>query len=383
CELCYECVHCENCYGCLFSENCKNCSEAWFLKNCVGCSNCFGCVDLANKSHYFFNEKCTEAEYVEKFKKLNLHSHTSLRRFAEQFTEYAEGFSVPYYQGTNNENVSGNYIFNSKNAQDCFDVNDVEDCMYCDNLTKAKNCFDVSFYGASALTELAYQCEAVGHGAFQIFFSKLIWGGCSDIYYSYECFSSQNLFGCAGLKKAQHCILNKQYAEDEYDALVRKIVQHMKNTGEWGAFFPATFSPFGYNETGAHEYFPLTKTAALGRGLKWDESDLFAGSAQAPCTVPDSIVDVEDDILEASLVCEVSGKCYRIERPELEFYRKLGIPVPAISPHLRHLERIKRRNNRILYDAHCSKCTAAFQTTYEPQWHDRVLCKPCYLDTIE
>ena len=33
----------------------------------------------------------------------------------------------------------------------------------------------------------------------------------------------------------------------------------MKKRGEYGEFFPASMSPFGYNETVAHEYFPLSK----------------------------------------------------------------------------------------------------------------------------
>ena len=33
----------------------------------------------------------------------------------------------------------------------------------------------------------------------------------------------------------------------------------MKSTGEWGEFFPHEMSPFGYNETVAQEYFPMTE----------------------------------------------------------------------------------------------------------------------------
>jgi hypothetical protein len=34
-------------------------------------------------------------------------------------------------------------------------------------------------------------------------------------------------------------------------------------TGEWGEFFPSSLSPFGYNETVAQEYYPLTRDDIL------------------------------------------------------------------------------------------------------------------------
>ncbi|USN57484.1 MAG: hypothetical protein H6766_03455 [Candidatus Peribacteria bacterium] len=42
----------------------------------------------------------------------------------------------------------------------------------------------------------------------------------------------------------------------------------MIRDGERGEFFHPSLSPFGYNETVAQEYFPLTKDEALARGYK-------------------------------------------------------------------------------------------------------------------
>ena len=46
----------------------------------------------------------------------------------------------------------------------------------------------------------------------------------------------------------------------------------MKADGEWGEFFSPSLSPFGYNETIAHEYFPMTKNQASERGYKWQDN---------------------------------------------------------------------------------------------------------------
>ena len=84
-----------------------------------------------------------------------------------------------------------------------------------------------------------------------------------NILYSFHCRNSSNLFACVSLRNKEYCILNKQYTKAEYETLVPKIIEHMKKTGEWGEFFPASISPFGYNETVAQEYFPLTREEAL------------------------------------------------------------------------------------------------------------------------
>jgi len=39
----------------------------------------------------------------------------------------------------------------------------------------------------------------------------------------------------------------------------------MQETGERGEFFHPSLSPFGYNETVAQEYFPLSKEATLAQ----------------------------------------------------------------------------------------------------------------------
>lgn len=72
--------------------------------------------------------------------------------------------------------------------------------------------------------------------------------------------NGENLFGCIGLKKAKNSVLNTSYSVQEYETLCGKVIDHMRSTGEWGEFFPHELSPFGYNETIAQEYFPMTES---------------------------------------------------------------------------------------------------------------------------
>ncbi len=76
----------------------------------------------------------------------------------------------------------------------------------------------------------------------------------------YSAYSSrcENIFGCCGLLGAKNAILNTAYSHEEYQKLQEKIINHMKSTGEWGQFFPGSFSPHPYDESWGSFHFPLT-----------------------------------------------------------------------------------------------------------------------------
>jgi hypothetical protein len=118
-------------------------------------------------------------------------------------------------------------------------------------------------------------------------------------------------------------------------------------------------SAFGYNETVAMEYYPSEmQNAKLKMQNWWVEFDgLLCGyrwsSYESPKpvsdnvvqwnTLPDTISDVDDMILQYTIACEVTGKLFRIQSQELAFYRKHGIPLPRKHPDQRHLERLTLR----------------------------------------
>ena len=78
--------------------------------------------------------------------------------------------------------------------------------------------------------------------------------------------------------------MNKQYTKEEYEVLVPKIIEHMVKTGEWGEFFPAKYSHFGYNQTMNMTKYPLTKDEALRQGFTW--SDFEAPFPKVAKTIP-------------------------------------------------------------------------------------------------
>ncbi|MCF7830409.1 hypothetical protein K9M41_00190 [Candidatus Gracilibacteria bacterium] len=381
CELCYECTDCAQCYDSGFLQDCVNCHDSFFLKSCIGCSHCFGCVNLRNKEYYFLNQKCTKEEYEEKLKGISLDNFNELQKMRTQFKEFMKKFPHKFMEGVHNENVLGNYLVNCKNAFNCFDSRNLWDCKYVlqafDDLKDAMDCKEC---GDKA--ELLYECDICGYNVHSLRFCSHCFG-VTQSDYSYYLRNSQNCFGCVGLHNAKYCILNKQYSKEEYEELKEKIIEHMKKTNEWGEFFPMKLSPFGYNETIAQDNYPLTKEEVLSKEWKWKDEELGTKYDGPKYEIPENIDDVDDDILDKILTCEKTGKNYRIVRPELEFYRKMNLPIPRVCPEAREDGRRKLRNPRKLYDRKCDECSVGFHTTYAPDRPEKIYCEKCYSECVD
>jgi hypothetical protein len=118
----------------------------------------------------------------------------------------------------------------------------------------------------------------------------------------------------------------------------------MISDGEWGEFFPAHFSHFGYNHTLNMDKYPLSKEQALKEGYNWSDYEAPFPKAEKmiPASkLPDDITQIPDDILNWAIECEVTRKPFRIIKPEFEFYRKHKLPIPRKHPDERYRERTK------------------------------------------
>ncbi|PID70179.1 hypothetical protein CSB37_03315 [bacterium DOLZORAL124_38_8] len=384
CELGYELIDCTNVFNVRYSESCRNCADSWFLKNCIGCNNCFGCVNLRNKQYYFLNKKLSKENYEKELKKLNLSKYSSVAGLRDKFQKFVEQYPQRCLEIFFSENCVGDFIQKSKNCYDCFEATECEDVKYADSVKFLKSSQDVLAFGYRA--ELLY--ETVSMGRSNNVFAGLNGAHNFDAKFLFECVNCNNCFGCVGLKHKQYCILNKQYTKESYEELLPKIIAHMKQTGEWGEFFPANMSPFAYNETVAQEYYPLTKEEAEKKGYKWKDEPVNKKYETLKQSfdwsqIPDDIQEVKDDILMKVLFCERSGKPYQIQKAELRFYRKMNLPIPHLHPDERHKDRMKLRNPRKLYERTCADCQKAIQTTFAPERPEKILCEDCYLKVVD
>lgn len=375
---CYEATDAYNCTQCEFVQKCHNSSGLIFSYNMRSCHDCIFCANLNNKRYFVFNKQVSKEEF-EKFKKdLNLGSYENLQKNLKEYEKFLNTQPRKYLELLQCENSYGDYLKNCKNAKYCFDCYNLEDVKYTANICNVKDSYDWNFIGDG---ELCYELSSSAEKLFNLKFCMNCWVGNRNLEYCDLCLNNSDCFGCVGLRHKKYCILNKQYEKEEYEALKEKIIAHMKKTGEYGEFFPISISPYGYNETVAQEYYPLTKEEALKKGYKWQDINKKEFQKQT-YLIPDNIIDVPDSMPDKTLACETCGKNFRIIPQELKFYRETKLPIPHICFNCRNNARTLKRNKRILYKRNCSKCNKEIRTSYSPKTIAPVYCEKCYLDAI-
>jgi hypothetical protein len=426
-ELSYMLQDSKNCSRSYFLFYCDNCIDSQFLYDCRGCSNCFLSVNLRNKSYYFENRQLSKEEYLQKLNSLNLGSYKSFLQIQEKFRKIL--LSIPQRFATFHRvvNSTGNNLYDCKNLKQSFHVYESEDSAYCADAANLKDCYDV--YESAFNCQLQYDSHACNRVNYSKFAS--ISYDNHNIEYSEICHNSSNLFGCISLRNKQYCILNKQYTKSEYESLVPKIIEHMNKMPyvdkkgrvyKYGEFFPPELSPFAYNETIAQEYFPLTKEQALAQGYKWRDPDTRNYHITKKTEdLPDHIKDVPDSIVNEIIQCahakpttdnrqlttvcnEQCATAFKIIPEELQFYRRMNLPLPRLCPNCRHYQRLKQRNPLKLWHRKCmcqgkygtnnlqlttynntvthfhgdQPCPNEFETSYAPDRKEIVYCEECY-----
>ena len=378
CQLAHEAIFSDNIYNCTFTIHCSQCSDSAFLLDCKNCSHCFMCYGLRNKEYYIANKSYSKEKYSEKINSLPLSSHKNYENFKKHYFEMIK--SAPYLFMWRNGRIidsTGDFLTDVKNCLECYEVMEGRDSKYVQGGYQITDIRDCSYVNG----ELGYEnCECFPMPMKSAFNLNSYYG--NDIFYSDICMNANSyLFGCVGLKKSKHCILNKQYTPEEYNELASKIIEHMQKTGEYGEFFPSSLSPFHYNETNAQDFFSLTKEEALAKNFTWLEKEKKDYQPQT-YKIPDDINDTPKDILNHVLACKQCGKNYKIISQEYELLKKLQLPISRLCFECRHTNRGKFRKKRKLYNRKCYKCESEIQTNYSPEHTEKVYCERCYLQEV-
>ncbi len=391
-QFCCECVNASECYRTFYSQNVAQCTESAFLFNCRRCKNCFGCSNLVQKEYHLWNKPCTPEEFKTQMDKL--HSASFVAESRQKLEDLKRKSIHRENNNINAENCTGDYMTSSKNCKDSYETKGSEDCKWllCSKL--CKDSYDLFGFGYDS--ELLY--ESVGSGLSTALLFSWICTSVNDSAFCLQCNNLQNCFGCVSLRHKKYCIFNKQYTKEQYEELVPKIIAAMQNekgpamnrsaedaTGSWGEWLPWTMSPFGYNETVAQEFLPLTRDEAVKRGFRWNDASPPPPEAKKTIpagSLPDSLNDIPDDVLNWAIVCEETKKPFKITKQELDFYREMHLPLPHVTPNERHRRRMALRNPVVLHDRTCDKCRKAIRTTYAPGRPESIYCEACYLATV-
>lgn len=380
-ELCYECIDIRNCFKCLFSEQCQTSSDLMFCYNMRDSDSCIFCTNGRHMSNAILNVKYSKEEY-EKKKTEILSSYENIEKAKKEFAELKAKTVVKFASQTKCHDVTGDYLHNCHEGVMLFDTYDAKNCSYMIDTESPIDSMDCNNY---------YYKPERGYNVMGCLQSSNL-KNCSFVFYSNEieyCENCHNLtssMGCVGVKKGQFMILNKEYTKEEYYELKRKIDEQMKEEGTYGQYFPAKLAPFAYNETLAHEYLPLQKEVALERGFVWQEktTGTYGKETIKKGAVPGSIEKVTDKILDEVLICEKCDKNFRITKAELDFYRRMNLPLPHKDFECRHQERISKRNPHKLWRRKCMKegCPNEFETSYSPDRPEIVYCETCYQQEV-
>lgn len=378
-ESSYEGISLHKSSGVVWGHNAVDCIDSWFVENGVGLQNCFGCVNLRHKSLHFLNEPISLEEYTKRINEIR-GSYHAMEEFRKKFEKFSLNFPRREHNNYKSVNCSGDYVFESKNCKECFDISFCEDVRYSNFVKFAKDSYDILGHGRKS--ELLLEGVAVGTS------SRVIgsWWTISshDVSYSFGARSCEYCFGCDSVHNGKFLILNKQYSEEEYRLITSQIISELTDNGLYGLYFPSEIAPFAYNETIAQENFPLTKEEAVSAGFHWqDNLQMTVGKeTMTPEQIPDHIRDVSDGILKETLVCIECRRNYRLTASELQFYRKMLIPIPRKCFFCRYDDRIRRRGPFILFDRECGKCGQKIKTNYSPDRPEIVYCEKCYQQEV-
>jgi hypothetical protein len=416
-ELGYENVACYKNSRVFFSEDCTDCVDVYFSKNMVNCQDCFGCAGLRNKRYHLWNEALVKEVYIEKLEMLKKEMKLRKNIRALQEKAFVVWNSTPYkfFHGLGNNNVTGDYLYHSKNAKNSFQCQGLEDGKFCQLIKdgSVKDAYDYTIWGANV--QMIYECINVGENTANSKFNFVVaLGNTMNVEYSMWSLNVANIFGCSGIRGKKYCILNKEYTKEEYEALRSRIIADMgKNPYKdamgrvwgYGEFFPYEFSSYAYNETNAMEYFPLSEEEVISQGWRWRKESrseykitLNAGD------IPENIDDVSDSIIGEVIRCAVCKRGYRIVSAELKLLRRFSFPIPQMCSECRHKRRFERINPMKLWKRVCQcageksenkiytntrihshgmeKCTNDFETSYSPERPEIVYCESCYQDEI-
>ena len=348
CEHSYELSQCVNCFDCQYSIYCTDCSRCYGCRSCIWCTDCINCFGLSNKQYCINNKQYTKEEYEQL-------AHTQTITQPVNATIYP----ATHISQWTTSNVIGNNVMYAKDILCSYDIVGAEKISYSEWIAQwASHLYDHSSFGENA--HRCIECEWSGRDINNVLFSWNVFINSSHIMYSRTCCeNSSHLFGCVWLRNKQYCIFNKQYTKHEYEQLVPQLIAHMKDTGERGEFLDPSLSPFGYNETLAHEHFPLSKQEALKRWYWWQDENYdpqLPASADVHDWSSESTFELDDQsILSTIFLCEKTQRPYRLVKQELIFYRKHNLPLPRRHPDQRHADRQLLRPPRELHLRQCNK----------------------------
>ena len=405
----YENIYCGESHNLFYSEQSHNCLDSWFVFDCRNCTNCVLSTNLRNASYCIENVQYTKESYAQKLSELKLDTREGIEEAKGKFEALKKKAIRKYANLVNCQNVIGDNIENSRNVFYSFDLpGGNENVKYCNWGTFGlKDSYDTG-PGTGGKSELTYDGISCGVQNSNCRFGAILWNGV-DVTYAFNSYGISHCFGCISLRSSSYCILNKEYTKEEYEILVPKIIQHMKdmpyvdakgNIYKYGEFFPIEISPLPYNATVAQDFMPVSEEEAKQNNFRWENQATRSYNVTIKNNnIPGSLLEIDDSIYNEILECKHAEedrpfctKAYKIVSQELIFYRRFNLSLPDECPNCRHYARVLKRQPLKLWHRQCmcdkkhthheGTCPNEFETSYAPDRPEMVYCESCYQQEV-
>jgi len=330
-SMCVSLVFSKNCFKVSYSVFVNDSSDSLFLYDCQNVKNCFMSWNLRNAEYCIKNKKYSKEEYYKELEKYDFWSRKQIEILQKEFEENIK--NEAYYPENRNimcENVSWNFLTNSKNIKNSFLIEESEDSINLFRWKDIKNSLNVLSILECDKSYLINMCAYQYNVKFSSYSIR-----CKDSEYLDNCTDLENCFLCVWLKNKKYYILNKEYTQKEYEELIPKIKLKMWQIWEYWKFFPYSMMYTDYNSTIARLYFPETKEnieKLWGYYKKKYQDNLWNIEEK----LPDNIKDIELINNQIETICLKTWKKFNYIWQVVELYKNLNSPIFSIF----HLERI-------------------------------------------
>jgi len=369
CSNCYHITRCQYCIGCsdlinssqcYFVHESNNTNNCLFSTNLENCQYCLFCHNLSNKQYCIRNIQYTKEEYNKQKKQIKENDNYH-QQWIKEFHDILKKRTVPAIYKKNCHESIGNDLHNCNNAIYCNSATEFNNARYSRG-TLGSNLRDMSGWDIEMALE-----------SINVWIQSTHFIACTSVFNSHHMYYCDNCyqwcaycFGCVWLRNKQYCIFNQQYNKSDYFDTIEQLIQDMITQGIRWHFPPSEVSPFGYNETRAHELYPLTKEEAITWWRKRHNEKQ---------KTPQQKNNNNDPNIKR---CPLSQKAFRITQTERDLYQKWQAPLPTTHPDERYKELHTRRAWEILYLRHCDRTNEKILSVYSANATQKVYSPKAY-----
>ena len=379
-ELCCDVVNGRSCYNLIHSVNVQECRDSAFLYDCRNCADCMFCANLRHKQYCWKNVQLSKSEYQRKRDSWRLSSYRTYQNSQEIFNNLV--FQKAWHRALvidHCENCTGDYLNRSKNCHNCFFTYDAQDSVNCarggEGLRDSLDCvaFDLNI-------ELAFQSVFISDNCYSLASCYHITSS-RFLEYCAFCLHCEHCFGCCGLVGKRYHIFNKPYSESDYHRIRGNIIEAMKQTGEYGQFFPGYFAANPYAESWAGYHFPLSPEEQ--RRLNFRTAippDQRVGTYTSSTAIPDDSLECIAESVALSYWDAQSCRPFMISAHDVAFAQSLAVPLPRSY----YIARLQRNFSwipfsGILRPAVCALTGARTTTSLPADYDNRLVSEAAYL----